>query len=306
MFQSARFRSHLYINLACLCWAGNMVVGRAMREMIGPWTLVSSRSLFSAIIFYWLYRLLGRGEEPPLRKDWIVILFMALTGAGGYQLLFYYGLHFTTGINASLIHAASPLVTLAMAWVFLRAPFHGAHIVGGLFSILGIAVIMAGGDLARLLELKLNVGDLLLALGVFLFAGYAVVGRLVMPARSILSLTAWMTLFSVLMVLPGGVVEALHQPPEMTWLLVAGIAYITIFPGVVAFLAWNYGVQEIGPTETMVFMNMTPVYVVLFSSLFLNETLTDSQLIGGLLVVGGCLFAALAPAVLRRFAAPAR
>lgn len=300
---SARMRSHLYINVACLCWAGNMTVGRALRDMIGPWALAGSRSLFTALIFYGLYRLLGRGDEPPLKKDWKAILFMTITGVAGYQLLFYYGLHFTTGINASLIHAASPLVTLAMAWLYLRSPFHGAHIVGGVLSLVGIAVIMSGGDLSNLSELNLNFGDLLLAFGVIMFAGYAVVGRKVMPARSILSLTTLMTFFSVILLLPGGIIEAIIQPPELSWKLAAGIAYVTLFPGVIAFLAWNYGVQEVGPTETMVFMNMTPVYVVIFSAFFLNETLTPSQLSGGALVIGGCLFAALVPALLKKISA---
>jgi drug/metabolite transporter (DMT)-like permease len=268
--------------------------------MIGPWGLACTRSIFTALIFYILYRLLGTGDEPPLKKDWKAILFMTITGVAGYQVLFYYGLHFTTGINAALIHGITPLATIAMAWFFLRSPFNGAQIVGGVLSVVGIAIIMSSGDLSNLTELRLNFGDLLLTFGVLMFAGYAVVARQVMPARSVLSATALMTYFSVILLLPGGIFEVITEPPELNWSLVAGIAYVIIFPGVVAFLAWNYGVKELGPTETMVFMNMTPVYVVIFSTYFLNETLTGSQLSGGLLVIAGCLFAALVPEILKR------
>ena len=72
-----------------------------------------------------------------------------------------------------------------------------------------------------------------------------------------------------------------------------GLLYVTIFPGVLAFLAWNWSVKVVGPAEAMAFMNMIPLYVVLLATYLLGEPLQGYQLFGGTLIVGGCLAAAL-------------
>lgn len=296
----ARFAPHLWINLACVFWAGNMTVGRALRGHIGPGLIVTLRGALSLVLLVVLVRLLSRREEPPLRQDFGRLCFMAFTGVAGYQGLLYLGLRHTDAINAALMNSAGPLVAMLMAWLALGSVVRPLQWVGAVLSLVGIAVILSGGSLAQLRAIEFNVGDLAMLAGVVMWAGYSVIGRGVMQSRSVLSVTVITSALSLLMVAPWGAWEAASTPPQLTPMVWAGLAYVAVFVGVGALMAWNYGVKAMGPAEAMAFMNMTPLYAVLMSTLLLHEPMRGHQLAGAVLVVGGSLLAALGPEWLRR------
>jgi drug/metabolite transporter (DMT)-like permease len=62
---------------------------------------------------------------------------------------------------------------------------------------------------------------------------------------------------------------------------------------VIAFRSRNEGVRLAGPNQAMAFYNMLFVYGTLLGVLFLGETLTWSNLLGGISVIGGGLLSAL-------------
>lgn len=304
MSSLSRLAPHLWINLACLIWAGNMTVGRALREHVGPGMMVTLRGVLSLALLVVLVRLLRRDDEPPLRRDFWRLGFMAVSGVAGYQGLLYLGLRYTDAINAALMNSAGPLIAMTLAWLALGTVVRPVQWLGALLSLVGIAVILSGGRIGQLLAIELNVGDLIILGGVVMWAAYSVVGRGVMRSRSVLSVTAITSALSLLMVAPWGLWEVSTAPPQLTPAVWAGLAYMGIFVGVGALMAWNYGVKSVGPAEAMAFMNMTPLYAVLMSTLLLHEPMRDHQLAGAVLVVGGSLLAALGPRWLGRRAAP--
>ncbi len=300
----ARLAPYLWLNLACVFWAGNMVIGRALRSFLGPGLIVSVRGAMSVVLLAVLVRVLRRGDEPPLRADFWRLCFMAFSGVAGFQGIFYLGLRYTDAINAALMNAAGPLVSLALAFLVLRTVVRPVQWVGALVSLGGIAVILSGGSLARLASLHFNGGDLLLLLAMVLWAGYSIAGREVMRRRSVLSVTAITSALALLMVAPWGVWEFATGEPRFTPQVWQMLGFIAVFVGVGALLAWNTGVKAVGAAEAMAFMNMTPVYTVLLSTLLLDEPMRLYQLAGAVLVVGGSLLAALGPQWLARWPAP--
>ncbi len=291
----SRFLPHLWINLACVFWAGNMTVGRALRDQIGPGLIVTLRGALSLLLLVILVRVLRRRPEPPLRQDFWRLCFMAATGVAGYQGLLYLGLRYTDAINAALMNSAGPLVAMLMAWVLLGTVVRPVQWIGALLSLVGIAVILSGGSFTQLRAVHFNVGDLVMLVGVVMWAAYSVAGRVVMQSRSVLSVTVITSALSLLMVAPWGLWEMQHSTPQFTPAVWAGLAYVGVFVGVGALLAWNYGVKAMGPAEAMAFMNMTPIYAVLASTLLLHEPMRGHQLAGAVLVLGGSLLAALGP-----------
>jgi drug/metabolite transporter (DMT)-like permease len=65
------------------------------------------------------------------------------------------------------------------------------------------------------------------------------------------------------------------------------IAYLAAFGTVVAFVLFYMGVRRIGASRTTAFALLVPVFGVLSSVLILDEKLTVSTLVGGLIVIGG-------------------
>ena len=291
---------YLWLNLACVFWAGNMVIGRALRNYLGPGLIVSVRGAMSLVVLAVLLRFLRRDDEPPLRDDVWRLCFMAFSGVAGFQGIFYLGLRYTDAINAALMNAAGPLVALVLAYVLLRTVVRPVQWFGALLSLAGIAVILSAGSLARLASLHFNRGDILLLVAMVLWGGYSIAGREVMRRRSVLSVTTLTSALSLLMVAPWGLWELSTGAPQFTPRVWQALVFLALFVGVGALLAWNVGVKAVGAAEAMAFMNMTPVYTVLLSTLLLHEPMRGYQLAGAVLVVGGSLLAALGPRWLQR------
>ncbi|MDF1819046.1 MAG: DMT family transporter [Immundisolibacteraceae bacterium] len=284
---SARLKAHLALTSACFFWAGNMVVARMMSDYLGGWHVVAVRCSASALLFLVLLRII----EPDQRLKWQPLgigLFMALTGVVGYQGLLYFGVRMTSVINTSLIHATAPLVTMVMAAIYLRSPIKRSQLIAGLISLAGVVVIVSQGNWQLLAAAELARGDILIMLATVSFAAYSVVGRKVMSQRSVLELTTMITIWAAVIAMPMAGWEAQSVPARWGWQAIAGMTYITIFPGVLAMLAWNFAVKVVGPAESMLYMNTVPVIAVLMSVSLLGEQLLPSHLVGGGMVLAGC------------------
>ncbi|RLA09947.1 MAG: hypothetical protein DRQ54_01130 [Gammaproteobacteria bacterium] len=301
---SVRAKAHLALTAACFFWAGNMVVAQMMSDYLGGWHVVAIRCSASAGLFFLLLRMI----EPDQRLQWRPLgvgLFLALTGVVGYQGLLYFGVRMTSVINTSLIHATAPLVTMIMAAIYLRSPLKRSQLFAGLLSLAGVVVIVSKGSWQAVAAAELARGDLLIMLATVSFAAYSVVGRKVMTQRTVLELTTMITIWAALIAVPLAGWESQTVPARWGWQAIAGMTYITIFPGVLAMLAWNFAVKVVGPTEAMLYMNTVPVIAVLMSVGFLGEQLLPSHLVGGVMVLAGCFGSVLLAQMAMRSAAKA-
>jgi drug/metabolite transporter (DMT)-like permease len=282
--------AYVFVNLSCLMWASNFVLGRTLREEVGPLMLTVSRfvvaSLFYAVI---LGRFVVR-ERPP-RWHWALLTAMALTGVVGFPLLLYRGLQLTMATDAVLINATGPLVTAILAAILLKERLFPRHVLGGVISFFGVTLIVSGGILEKLVQWHVNVGDLYVLVAVVLWGLYSVIGRRATRSGSVFSVTAISTWMALPLFL--GAAAAGWQPAPTHWSLhlLLAVVYIGIFPSGVAFLSWNEGVRRVGPNRAMVFYNMLPVYGSILGVILLGESLGVEHFIGGGLIVAGSLIA---------------
>jgi drug/metabolite transporter (DMT)-like permease len=282
--------AYVFVNLSCVMWAGNFVLARSLREEIGPLMLTISRfvvaSLFYAVI-------LGRSavRERLLLKDWALLAAMTLTGVLGFPLLLYQGLQFTTATNAVLINATSPLMTAGLAAILIKERLFPRHVLGGIITFFGVALIVSGGSFERLQRWHINVGDLYVLLAAGLWGLYSVISRWATRSHSVFSVTAISTWMALPLFLGAAAVGWEPAPTNWNWYLVLAVVYIGIFPSGVAFLSWNEGVRRVGANRAMVFYNMLPVYGAILGVILLGESLGAQHFIGGGLILAGSLMA---------------
>jgi drug/metabolite transporter (DMT)-like permease len=70
------------------------------------------------------------------------------------------------------------------------------------------------------------------------------------------------------------------------------IAYVSIFPSLLAFAAWNRGVQLIGANRSGPFVHLVPVYTAILGGVLLNEHLSTFHIFGAALIIAGVWIAA--------------
>jgi drug/metabolite transporter (DMT)-like permease len=279
------------VNLATLTWATNMVLGRWLRDDIGPLTLAASRFLISSLVFAVL--LMGRPvADRRMGEDRWLLLGMALTGVTLFAPTLYLALRFTTAVNATLINGLAPLLTGLLATLLIREPMSRVQVTGAVVGLVGILILISGGSLAFWQGADVNPGDLIGLGAVALWALYSVLGRRVMRHHSALSATAFSAFLGLPLLLLAAAWELQRFPVHIRPELILAVLYIGIAPTVIGFLAWNAGVRRLGASGAMVFYNTLPLYGAVLGTLALGESLGPAHLVGGVLILGGGVWAA--------------
>ena len=164
----------LLLVITTLIWSAHSIVGRLAVGQIGPMTLTCLRWAVALIPILIAARPSLRQDWPALRARWV---YLAVMGAAGYTVfvaLFYVAAHRTSALNLSIIQGAIPALVLIGARVFLGVRFSALQALGALITMLGVAVIAAQGDPARLAALAFNSGDVMMVVAAVLYAGYTI------------------------------------------------------------------------------------------------------------------------------------
>ncbi len=283
----------LLVNLATFTWATNMTLGRWLRDSIGPLTLSALRFLIATLCFGWLLRSRPPEERRP-GADMPFLLAMALAGVALFAPTLYWGLRYTTAVNATLINGLGPLITGLLAALMIREPLTSRQLTAALLGLLGVILVISNGERTFRETFHGNLGDLLVLMALTLWGIYSVLGRKVMARRSAISTTALSMALALPLLIPAALVEQLSLPPRWRPEVALAVLYIGVAPTVLGFLAWNEGVRRLGPGGAMMFYNTLPIYGALLGHFLLGESLGLSHFIGGALIIGAGLWAARA------------
>jgi drug/metabolite transporter (DMT)-like permease len=279
---------YVFLVLATLFWAGNFTFGRVLSEALPPFGINLIRWVIACLVLVPLTLAReGRVVRPPPGL-WPALAAMSIAGIILFQSLVYLSLRFTTSINAALIAATTPVMTLLIAAAIGSDRLTGRRVVGALLSLVGVAWIVMRGSLGALLEQSVNRGDLLMLLAAFLWALYTVLSQRVMRTLSPLATTTITTLLALPPLILVGGYELMTQPiGPITPTIVIGLLYIGIIASVAAFLCWNGGIRGVGAARGAVFLNLIPAFTASLAVPLLGERLGVAQLLGGLLIISG-------------------
>ena len=131
-------------------------------------------------------------------------------------------------------------------------------------------------------------GNLLLAAAPLSFAIYSIISRPLMRRYSSPVFTVYTLVFGTIPLFIIGAPQWIEQDwsalPTRTWFV---ILYLAIFPVYLAYQFWNYGIKHLGVTTVSAFSLLIPVLGGIFAVVFLDETFTALNLVGGALVLLG-------------------
>jgi drug/metabolite transporter (DMT)-like permease len=282
----------IFVNLATMCWATNAVLGRWLRDDIGPLTLTALRFTVATAFFGILLRS-RPPQERQFGKDKWWILAMGLAGVVGFSPLLYLGLRYSTAVNCSLIQGFSPLITALIAGIIIQEPVTRRQLLGAVLGLIGVAGLLSRGSLTYLLGLQFNAGDLILVASAVVWAFYSVFGRRVMRNRSPVAATALSNFLSLPIIAAAAAFEFQHIPLNLRIETIAAIVHICVVPTIIGYWSWNRSVRILGAGGAMVFYNTLSLYGVILGAVFLNESVGVIHIIFGGLILGGGLWATL-------------
>jgi drug/metabolite transporter (DMT)-like permease len=275
-----------------LFYSSNMVIGRAAVAETGPWTLAFFRWGIALAILALLGRRDIKAAWPTILGAWRLFVLLGLLGMVLCGGMLYWALEYTTATNATLIYTTAPIVIVLLERLFGDERLSPWRWLGIGLAFLGVVIIVFRADVGRLLALRLNPGDAVVLLAAISWAGYSVLLKRPtlreMPgAASFAAIAGAGTLLLLPFMLAEIWVAGRGLPSSASaWNSIVALA---IIPSVLAFGAYQYGVERVGATRTGVFLYLLPAYGVVLAVVFLGESFEPYHALGFACIMAGIL-----------------
>ncbi len=284
---TARLQAYALLTVTTLFWGGNALAGKLAVGEVSPMMLVFLRWVLSVGIVFVIGWSSIRRDWPVLRQRLPFVMLLGVLGFTSFNALFYVAAHSTTAINMGIIQGSIPAFVLLGAYLMHGTGVRLLQIAGVVVTFAGVALVTSVGELDRLFALSFNLGDIFMLIACVCYASYTVALRdkpevAIISLFAVISVSALLT--SVPLVIAEGFYGATIYPTAKGW---AVIAFVVIFPSLLAQFFWIKGVSLIGPGRTGIFVNLVPIFAVVLAVLLLGERFAMYHFWGLVLVLGG-------------------
>ena len=295
-----------FLTVPPLMWASNAIVGRLSvaggDPLISPLLLNALRWVVTLLLLAPVVLLRpgwagAKGTPAAARADlarahrraWRTYAAFGLLSVAGYNALQYTALRTSSAINVTLIAAGGPLFVLLIGRLFFGAHARRWAWIGATLSLVGVLVVLTGGDAGRLAQLRLVPGDLLMVAATIVWALYSWLLRERRPDVGVLPLLLLQTAWGVALSLPIVGVEWLsgQYVLRLEPLTLGIVVWVALGPSLLAYWCWDRGVSHAGPLLPSFFANLTPLLTALMSAALLGEPPHLFHGLAFLLIVAG-------------------
>jgi drug/metabolite transporter (DMT)-like permease len=284
-----RFVPLVYLGLLYVvaCWGVNTVLVKSAITSLNPVVFTSLRFLaMTPLAFGLVY---AGGQRPAIRREDLASLVVcAALGYGIYQFLWVLGLANTSAFANSLFGSMSPIFTLGIVAILGHERVRSLRWFGAGIALFGIAVFEG----ATAGHITFRTGDALSFLSAVCFAGYNVAASRLINRYSPTVLVALTMAIGTLMILPFGVPPLLHTDlRQFGWSVWGPFLFAVLFPIVLTWPVWNYGIARLGAARTSLFGFLVPIIAGITSIPILGARFETHQLVGAALCLGGMALA---------------
>ncbi len=267
-----------------LFWAGNFIVGKAVSDQHIPIGLSFWRWFLATLIFTPFVIKAIIKEKDIILKHLSKIVILSLLSISAFNSLAYISLQYTSALNATILNSFIPIFILIIVSLFFKEKISKYQVVGIFISLLGVFVILSRLNINIIKNITFNKGDLWMLLAALDWAMYSILLKYLRPTE-----LKPMTFLGIMMIIGTIILIPLYLANPFNELMINpnkdviyALAYIAIFPSIISYLAWNYGLQKIGAALGGQYIHLMPIFGALMAVIFLGEKIQLYHILGGI------------------------
>lgn len=261
-------------------------------SLIHPSTVVFFRGLFSAMAYgFWLF--FTRKSQKNIEKEDILGFF--ILGALNMpinQLLFIWGVRYTTPANASLAYALTPAFVLMIAVLFLGETLTKRKLIGIIIAMLGTFIVLFEKGLAFGTEQFL--GNIMVLLASISWAIYTSMGKkYAMKYGGIFStgvsmFTGLLLYIPIVIFLPFDI-----SPSDYDTSIWFQLFYLGVITSGLGYALWYFALTKMEASKLAVFNNIQPVLTTIMAFFLFNTLPSELFIIGAIIAICGVIITQL-------------
>ncbi|GIV22567.1 MAG: DMT family transporter [Bacteroidia bacterium] len=276
---------------AIIC--GGYVIGREAAQRFDPLLLTGLRAWGSAAIYLLLWPFFKRKGYiaygwSDLPKSWQKRLFIiAILGIFFNQLLFNWGLRYTTAATTALIYALTPSVVFWLGVsVFGREKVSTSKLFALAMAYIGVVLALWH----NVLHSAHGWGWLLILVAVGFWGWYLNFSPPMIERLGALAVTSYVMLIGALLHTPTLIGGFFRQSwATLTPGAWVSLGYLIVGMSVLAYLLLNAGLTQLTPTQAALYINLQPIGTAALAAGIGQEPLSWQLGVAALLTTGGMI-----------------
>ena len=281
--------AYLILILTTIFWSGNFIVGKAASVFqIPPFSLNFYRWLFAGLILLpFTYKEIINKKKYILDNLGFFII-LGITSITIFNSIVYYSLYYTQVISGILMISTIPVWIIFISSILNIEKTNIFQIVGVVLSLIGVIFIITKADLNLIKNLNFNKGDLSMVVAMFSWAIYSALLKSKKYEISQFSLLEVVIICGLVFLIPIYFIEmnlghliVLSKPFYLI------LAYVVIFPGLVAFFFWIKGISIIGANRAGIFLHLMPIMGAIMAMLIFDEKFMFYHILGAVFIITG-------------------
>lgn len=293
--QKRRFATILLLVTPAL-WGVNYLVARLAVDVVAPHALALGRWFLAGVVMLLLSRREVLEKRAAIVREWKQLLVFGLLGMWICGAFVYIGAYTTSATNIGLLYAISPVLIALFSILYLKERMGLAQAAGVALALAGVLHVVLKGHWLTLASLHFSVGDLWILTGALSWTTYALLLKAWPSAFGPAARLALSSMAGVIVLIPFSLVEALwFMPTAFSW---QGLGYtlaVALFPGIGAYLAYDFMQRELGAARVGVVLYLGPLYSAGLAWAVLGEAVRPFHLVGAILILPGIYLATRAP-----------
>ena len=228
-----------------------------------------------------------QSEIKHVQKNLVPLILSGFLLAGNWALLFQ-AYKYTTIANATLSYYLAPLIAVLLSPLFIKSDDYSWRKFIAIFIALGgLYLIISNQGSALSAGLDHMQGIAYGCVAAFLYAGVVICNKRIVGIHPQLR-TVTQLLLSVIVILPLILIRGQLHFNDMTtviFLLIVGLVHTAL-----ACTLYFPSIEHVSVLKVSVLSYIDPLTAMFFGFVFLQESLTLWQIVGGILILGSAFY----------------
>lgn len=276
-----------FVALLCVCtWGMTFIFMKVAGKNFTPPQVVLIRCIIAYLSLIVIHPKFYKSEGL---KQELLYFVAALSGITLYVIFINSAFSHTMVANISVLSSTSPIFIALLTPLFIKnANVAKKVFVGFAIATIGTVFIVTNGQFVFKLSL---LGDSMALLAAICWAVYSLVLRKNNSKLPQLYVTRRIFLYGIIAVIP--VIIYQGKPFDFEALKQPAVFLNFLFLGIVSYtgchVAWGLVIKNMGAVWTSKFSYVEPVITIIFSAIFLSESISIFMVIGTVFILGGVL-----------------
>jgi drug/metabolite transporter (DMT)-like permease len=254
---------------------------------ISPLSLGFIRFGLAAVLFYITLKF-RRLNLKFDKKDYPRLFLLALLCVPLNQFFFLSGIKLTYASHSGIIYSLNPVYAYVISVLIKNEKFYFSKLFAIFLTVIGIVFVFYEGFTKTAVGENALKGDILLLFAVLTFSLYLTLGKSMLDKYGALKVSTFVFIWGCIFYIPLFIYDLPNFTlAHLTYKGILGYLFLSIIVSYLAYFAWYYALKSIAVSKITTLSNVSPLLTVLFSIIFLGETISLYFIIGGVITLIG-------------------